>query len=74
MTTSGLYGIMEVDRLKRQIKEIREKTAEFVSPGFSYYEQELIRRVIKAVISQMINKTDISIAKDIIDKTGWLDG
>ena len=74
MTTKGLYGIMEVDRLKRQTKELREKTAELTSPGFSYYEQELIRRIIKAVLPQMINSTDISTAKEILKRTEWLDG
>ena len=74
MTSKVSYGIMEVDRLKRDVKELREKTAELIAPGFTYYEQELIRRVIKAVLPQMSSSTDISTAKDILDKTEWLDG
>jgi len=73
LTTDGLYGIMEVDRLKRDVKKLCEQTAELVSPGFTYYEQELIRRVIKAVLTQMTNSTDISTGKSILDKTEWLD-
>ena len=74
MTSRRLYGIMEVDRLKRDVKELRDKTAELIAPGFTYYEQELIRRVIKAVLPQMSSSTDISTANDILDKTEWLDG
>lgn len=65
---------MEIDRLKRDVKELCDKTAELVTPGFTYYEQELIRRVMKAVINQMTNNTDVSTAKGILDKTEWLDG
>lgn len=64
---------MELDRLKREVNKLREKTAELTAPGFSYYEQELIRRIIKAVRPQMKDKTDISIADDILRKTEWLD-
>ena len=74
LTTKGLCGIMELDRLKKQVIRLKEKTAELVSPGFSYYEQELIRRIIKAVLSQMTDSTDIGVAKDILEKTEWLDG
>ena len=65
---------MKVDRLKRDVKKLREQTAELVAPGFSYYEQELIRRVIKAVLPQIKGKSDIGTAKDILKKTEWLDG
>ena len=68
-----MCGIMEVDRLRREAMRLREKTAELVSPGFSYYEQELIRRVIKAVLSQMKDVRDISTAREILEKTEWLD-
>ena len=64
---------MVLDRLKKDVKRLREKTAELVVPGFSYYEQDLIRRVIKAVLPQMKSKTDISTAEDILKKTEWLD-
>lgn len=74
MTTKASCGIMEVDRLRRDVQKIREKTAELIAPGFTYYEQELIRRVLKAVLRQMSNKSDISTAKDILQKTEWLDG
>lgn len=72
MTTKGLYGIMEVDRLKRDVNKLREQTANLIAPGFSYYEQELIRRIIKAVLPQMKNSSDIGIAEDILKKTEWL--
>ena len=64
---------MEVDKLKREIIQLREKTAELVSPGFSYYEQELIRRVMKSILPQMKSSGDVSTAKDILKKTEWLD-
>jgi len=72
LTTKGLYGIMEVDRLKRDVNKLREQTANLIAPGFSYYEQELIRRIIKAVLPQMKNSSDIGIAEDILKKTEWL--
>ena len=65
---------MEVDRLEKDVKKLREKTAELIAPGFSYYQQELIRRIIKAVLPQMKDKGDISIAKEILERTEWLDG
>lgn len=64
---------MKLDRLKRDIKKLRDKTAELTAPGFTYYEQELIRRVIKAVLPQMKDYGDISTAKGILEKTEWLD-
>jgi len=64
---------MEIDKLKREVMQLRDKTAELVSPGFSYYEQELIRRVLKAVLPQMSSNSDISTAKGILKKTEWLD-
>ena len=65
---------MEVERLERETKKLRDKTAELVAPGFSYYQQELIRRVIKAVLPQMKDEGDISIAKEILERTEWLNG
>lgn len=73
LTIKYLYGIMKIDRLKREVAKLKEKTAEFVAPGFSYYEQELIRRVIKAVFHQITGSSDISTAKEILKKTEWLD-
>jgi Ribonuclease G/E len=64
---------MELDRLKRDVNKLRDKTAELTAPGFSYYEQELIRRIIKSVLSQMKSPSDVSTAKDILAKTEWLD-
>lgn len=65
---------MVMGRLERDIKRLRDKTAEFATPSFTYYEQELIRRILKAVISQMHDSGDISVANGILDKTEWLDG
>ena len=73
MTTRRSCGIMEVDRLKREVTRLQEQAAELVCPGFSYYEQELIRRVIKAVFLQMRSSSDVSTAKGILKKTEWLD-
>jgi Ribonuclease G/E len=64
---------MELDRLKRDINKLRDRTAELTAPGFSYYEQELIRRIIKSVLPQIKNHRDALIAKDILNKTEWLD-
>jgi Ribonuclease G/E len=64
---------MELDRLERDVKRLREKTAELTNPGFTYYEQELIRRIIKSVLPQIKNSTDITVAQDILKKTEWLD-
>jgi hypothetical protein len=60
-------------KLEETLKELRDRTAELVVPGFSYYEQELIRRVIKAIIPQLKSKRDKSVANDILRKTEWLD-
>lgn len=64
---------MEIDRLRRETIRLREKAAELIVPGFSYYQQELIRRVIKAVLPQMKSSNDISTAKEILKRTEWLD-
>jgi len=72
LTWGNLYGIMEVEKVKKRTKELQELTAK-LGTGFSYSEQELIRRVFKAVISQMKNKTDIGVAQDILERTKWLD-
>ena len=68
----------EVERKLRQVetdlKRVRDKSERFVSSHvFSYYEQELIRRVFKSVIKQMKSKQDINTAKEILRKTEWLD-
>jgi len=41
---------------------------------FNYEEQYLIRRVFKSVFIQIKNRRDKSTAKDILNKTGWIDG
>ncbi len=64
---------MDVDRLRRDVDRLRNQAAEIIAPGFSYYQQELIRRIIKAVLPQFKNQSDISIAKEILSKTEWLD-
>lgn len=64
---------MIIDKLKRDLKQLREKTAELIVPGFTYYEQELIRRVLKATLAQMKTSSDISTTKGILRKTEWLD-
>jgi hypothetical protein len=64
---------MVIDRLNRDVRKLREQTAK-LAPQFSYYEQELIRRVIKSILPQLRDKRDISTAKEILEKTEWLDG
>lgn len=73
LTSPLSCGIMDVDKLRRDVVKLREQAAEIVAPGFSYYQQELIRRVIKAVLPQFKNQSDINIAKEILSKTEWLD-
>lgn len=60
-----------MERLRRDINRLNDTTAEMVK--FSYYEQELIRRVIKSVISQIKSSVDASVAQDILNKTEWLE-
>lgn len=74
LTTRLSCGIMEVDKLRKDARKVQEKIAELIAPGFTYYEQELIRRVLKAVLSQMNNSGDVSTARGILKKTEWLDG
>jgi hypothetical protein len=60
-------------RLEDEIKKLKDRTADIMAPGFSYYEQELIRRVFKSLLLQFKDKRDISTANDILKKTEWLD-
>jgi len=59
--------------IERDLKKFRDKAAELILPGFSYYEQELIRRVFKSILPQLKSKQDITTAKEILSKTEWLD-
>ena len=59
--------------IERDLKKLRDKAAELILPGFSYYEQELIRRVFKSILPQLKDKQDINVAKEILNKTEWLD-
>lgn len=63
----------ELRRLEIDAKKLRDIAAKLRNPGFSYPEQELIRRVFKSVVSQLKDSTDIGIANDILDKTEWLE-
>jgi len=60
-------------RLDIEIKKLRETLAKLHNPGFSYPEQELIRRVFKSILPQLKNATDKGIATDILEKTDWLE-
>lgn len=64
----------DVDNLKRKINTVRNSLAELKISGFSYDEQELIRRVFKSVINQFTSSSDKRIGKDILNKTSWVDG
>ncbi len=59
--------------LDRETKKLREALAQLKNPGFSYSEQELIRRVFKSILPQFKDNTDIGISNDILEKTEWLE-
>jgi hypothetical protein len=63
----------EFKDLERETKKLRNVLAKLQDSKFSYYEQELIHRVIKSVLPQMQNINDLRTAQDILDKTEWLD-
>ena len=63
----------EFKRFEIETKKLRDSVAKLVNPGFSYSEQELIRRVFKSVLPQLRNTTDVGIAHDILEKTEWLE-
>jgi len=60
--------------IEKDLRKLRNRAAELILPGFSYYEQELIRRVFKSILPQLKSKRDIDTAKEILNKTEWLDG
>ena len=64
---------MRVDKLERETKKLLDDIAVIVSPKFSYYEQELVRRIIKSILPQLKSSIDISTAREILKKTEWLD-
>ena len=66
-----------LNKLSRDLNKLKNdvrKTFKFNgNVSFSYEEQELIRRVIKSVFSQMKRKRDRDVAKTILDRTEWID-
>ena len=62
----------DIKKLEKNILKIKKATASVV-PSFSYYEQELVRRVFKSILPQLKNFSDISTAKEILKKTDWLE-
>lgn len=64
---------MGVDKFDRDIRKLKERVVELVTPQFSYYEQEFIRRIIKSILPQLRSNRDMNIAKEILEKTEWLD-
>lgn len=56
------------------VSEAKKLTGYVGSVTFSYEEQELIRRVVKSVFSQMKSKNDKENARSILIKTEWLNG
>jgi len=63
----------EFRKFDRSMRRLKDTMAELTNPGFAYYEQELIRRVFKSILPQLRDKTDIGTAKDILEKTEWLE-
>jgi hypothetical protein len=69
------YNVMnrDIGRLELEVNKLRDATARLINPGFSYSEQELIRRVFKSIIYQLKDSTDKGLATDILEKTEWMD-
>jgi len=63
----------ELKRLEIETRKLRDVLAKLHNPGFSFPEQELIRRVFKSILPQLRNDTDKGIANDILEKTEWLE-
>jgi len=61
----------DLDRLKLKLDRLGKTLG--IDVTFSYYEQAFIRRVLKSVVTQINNKEDKDIAKEILKKTEWLD-
>lgn len=58
-----------------KLKNINRKLERFLGNiMFGYEEQELIRRVIKSVFTQLKSDRDKATAEDILEKTRWIDG
>jgi len=62
-----------INQLERASKELKRNLSVFNTTEFTYEEQELIRRVFKAVEKQFKSQNDLLNAKAIINKTDWLD-
>jgi hypothetical protein len=63
----------ELKRLEQETRKLKDMTARLINPGFSYSEQELIRRVFKSILPQLRDSTDKGTANDILEKTEWLE-
>jgi hypothetical protein len=64
----------DLQNLRRDVQNFKNssRVVQIRSPSFDEQEQELIRRVITSVISQMKDKNDVNVANSILDKTRWL--
>ena len=64
----------DLRKLKRATDKLHEELSIPVgNVSFSYDEQELIRRVFKSIVKQFKGRNDVLIAKEILQKTGWID-
>jgi hypothetical protein len=68
-----------MNKLEQQLNELKRSTKKLqqsmVLPNnFDAIEQELINRVIKAVLPQIKSNEDKITAKSILNKTEWING
>ena len=61
----------DLDALARKAKSISNRNIGNVE--FTYDEQELIRRVMKAILPQIKSNSDLTTAKSILERTEWID-
>jgi len=68
-----VYNGSELKRLEQETRKLKDITARMFNPGFSFSEQELIRRVFKSILPQLKDSTDKGTANYILEKTEWLE-
>ena len=64
----------EIRNITAKLRSLKYRNDKIISGiTFTYYEQELIRRIIKSVLPQVKNISDRDTIKSILEKTEWLD-
>ena len=67
--------MVDLERELNKLTQIGNKLGGFVgNMAFNYEEQELVRRVLKSIFSQLKGDRDKETAKMILIKTRWIDG